>query len=159
MAKRKGLGLFNMNGSREKKKVLNHPLHPFGAYDFMSELLDNTDFKYIKLLGERFSIPKEKEQVKIYLHRFFEMVKFDYTKQTRPPLILRYHMESKWIEVIFDTEAELFGMSEQEYIEQLKKDLSDEKKRVKDVADRLYFDKIINLDQFHELIGTQKKDG
>lgn len=124
MAKKgQALGLFNMRGSRDSKKILSHQMNPFGGYAFMMELLGNTDFNTIEFLGETFDLKTQLEEVKIYLSRFFEVVKFDYTRENRPLLRLKYYLEEKKYEILFITDSPLIGVDVEEYIKELENEI------------------------------------
>lgn len=121
----RGLGMFNMHGNRDNKKVLSCTMNPFGAYEQIVEKIDTFGFKSFTLLGETFSIvkPKEKQQIKIYLHRFIELAKYEFTKETRPPMRFRLHLKEERFEIVFDFKCPIIGWEEQEYIKELENEI------------------------------------
>jgi hypothetical protein len=127
MAKR-GLGLFNMNGT----KVMSCTISPFGAYDALIEQMNTFDYKSFTLLGETFPIvtDEEKKQIKIYLHRFLEIAKYDFTKETRPPMRLRLWLKEERFEIVFDFDSPIIGWEEQEYIKELENEVEELKKQL-----------------------------
>jgi hypothetical protein len=125
---RRGLGLFNMNGT----KVMSCTISPFGAYDALIEQMNTFDYKSFTLLGETFPIvtDEEKNQIKIYLHRFLEIAKYDFTKETRPPMRLRLHLKEERFEIVFDFDSPIIGWEEQEYIKELENEVEELKKQL-----------------------------
>lgn len=125
---RRGLGLFNMNGT----KVMSCTISPFGAYDALIEQMNTFNYKSFTLLGETFPIvtDEEKNQIKIYLHRFLEIAKYDFTKETRPPMRLRLHLKEERFEVVFDFDSPIIGWEEQEYIKELENEVEELKKQL-----------------------------
>lgn len=125
---RRGLGLFNMNGT----KVMSCTISPFGAYDALIEQMNTFDYKSFTLLGETFPIvtDEEKNQIKIYLHRFLEIAKYDFTKETRPPMRLRLHLKEERFEIVFDFDCPIIGWEEQEYIKELENEVEELKKQL-----------------------------
>ena len=119
--KRRGLGLFNLHGNINNKKIMSCSVNPFGSYEYIVEMLNTYGFKSFTLLGETFPIvtDEEKQQIKIYLHRFLEIAKYDFTKETRPPMRLRLHLKEERFEVVFDFDCPIIGWEEQEYIKEL----------------------------------------
>jgi hypothetical protein len=118
---RRGLGLFNLHGNIDNKKVMSCTLSPFGAYDALVEQMNTFDYKSFTLLGETMSIVtyEEKQQMKIYLHRFLEIAKYEFTKETRPPMRLRLWLKEERFEIVFDFDCPIIGWEEQEYIKEL----------------------------------------
>lgn len=127
MAKR-GLGLFNMNGT----KVMSCTISPFGAYDALIEQMNTFDYKSFTLLGETLPIvtDEEKQLIKIYLHRFLEIAKYDFTKETRPPMRLKLHLKEERFEIVFDFDCPIIGWEEQEYIKELEQRNSELEKQI-----------------------------
>jgi hypothetical protein len=125
---RRGLGLFNMNGT----KVMSCTISPFGAYDALIEQMNTFNYKSFTLLGETFPIvtDEEKNQIKIYLHRFLEIAKYEFTKETRPPMRLRLHLKEERFEVVFDFDSPIIGWEEQEYIKELENEVEELKKQL-----------------------------
>ena len=125
---RRGLGLFNMNGT----KVMSCTISPFGAYDALIEQMNTFNYKSFTLLGETFPIvtDEEKNQIKIYLHRFLEIAKYEFTKETRPPMRLRLHLKEERIEVVFDFDSPIIGWEEQEYIKELEEEIEALKSKI-----------------------------
>jgi len=125
---RRGLGLFNMNGT----KVMSCTISPFGAYDALIEQMNTFNYKSFTLLGETFPIvtDEEKNQIKIYLHRFLEIAKYEFTKETRPPMRLRLHLKEERFEVVFDFDSPIIGWEEQEYIKELEEEIEALKSKI-----------------------------
>lgn len=125
---RRGLGLFNMNGT----KVMSCTISPFGAYDALIEQMNTFNYKSFTLLGETFPIvtDEEKNQIKIYLHRFLEIAKYEFTKETRPPMRLRLHLKEERFEIVFDFDSPIIGWEEQEYIKELENEVEELKKQL-----------------------------
>jgi hypothetical protein len=125
---RRGLGLFNMNGTR----VMSCTISPFGAYDALIEQMNTFNYKSFTLLGETFPIvtDEEKNQIKIYLHRFLEIAKYEFTKETRPPMRLRLHLKEERFEVVFDFDSPIIGWEEQEYIKELEEEIEALKSKI-----------------------------
>ena len=125
---RRGLGLFNMNGT----EVMSCTISPFGAYDALIEQMNTFNYKSFTLLGETFPIvtDEESQQIKIYLHRFLEIAKYDFTKETRPPMRLRLHLKEERFEVVFDFDSPIIGWEEQEYIKELENEVEELKKQL-----------------------------
>ena len=131
MGKRKrSLGLFNMSGNRENRKVLEHVMNAFGGLDFIIQLIESDSQKLITFLGETFNLQEQKQEVKIYLARFFEVIKFEFTKENRPPLSLKYFLEEERIEIVFDMDCDIVGASEQEYIKELEEEIEALKSKI-----------------------------
>jgi hypothetical protein len=131
-SKSKGLGMFNLHGNRENKKVLSCTMNPFGSYYQIIEKIETFNYKSITFLGETFPIktPKQIQEVKIYLHRFIEIVKYDFTKETRPPMRFRVWMKEERFEIVFDFDSPIIGWEEQEYIKELEKENEELKKQL-----------------------------
>jgi hypothetical protein len=131
MGKRKrSLGLFNMSGNRENRKVLEHVMNAFGGLEFIIQLIESDSQKLITFLGETFNLQEQKQEVKIYLARFFEVIKFEFTKENRPPLSLKYFLEEERIEIVFDMDCDIVGTSEQEYIKELEEEIEALKSKI-----------------------------
>ena len=128
--RRRSLGLFNMSGNRDNRKVLEHVMNPFGGLDFIIQLIEGDSQKSITFLGETFDLTEQKNEAKIYLARFFEVIKFEFTKENRPPLSLKYFLEEERIEIIFDMDCDIVGASEQEYIKDLEKQIEELKSKI-----------------------------
>jgi len=117
-----------MNGT----KVMSCTISPFGAYDALIEQMNTFNYKSFTLLGETFPIvtDEEKNQIKIYLHRFLEIAKYEFTKETRPPMRLRLHLKEERFEIVFDFDSPIIGWEEQEYIKELENEVEELKKQL-----------------------------
>jgi hypothetical protein len=131
---RRGLGLFNLHGNIDNKKVMSCTVSPFGAYNALIEQMNTFEYKSFTLLGETMPIVthEEKQQMKIYLHRFLEIAKYDFTKETRPPMRLRLHLKEERFEIVFDFDSPIIGWEEQEYIKELEKENEELKKQLEE---------------------------
>ena len=138
-SKSTGLGLFNLHGNRDTKKILSCTMNPFGSYYQIVEKIDTFKYKSITFLGETFPIntAKQKQEVKIYLHRFIEIVKYDFNKETRPPMRFRVYLKEERFEIVFDFDCPIIGWEEQEYIKELETDVEELKKEIEELKKKL----------------------
>jgi hypothetical protein len=130
MTRRRAGGFFNRYGDIDSKTWTARIMKPFGGYNSMIELIDTTDYKSITFLGETFDIATQKKEIKVYLHRFFELVKYDYTKENRPLLKLKTYLKEERFEIIFDFGSEIFESDKDDYILQLENEVEELKKQL-----------------------------
>jgi hypothetical protein len=118
--KKRATGMSNMTGNRNNRQFLNCLLYPFSAYEVIIESVEsNKCFETIEFLDKEFNTTTQIDEIKLFLQRFINIVKFDYNKDNRPPLRMRYNLEQKKIEILFDFNSKVLHEDEIQLKEEL----------------------------------------
>ena len=101
--KKRASGLPNMSGNINNRQFLNCLLYPFSALETIMEAVNlNTQFKTLEFLDREFDIQYQMDDIKLFLPRFMDIIKYDFNKENRPPLRMRYDLLNKKITILFD---------------------------------------------------------
>jgi hypothetical protein len=101
--KKRASGLPNMSGKISNRRFLNCLLYPFSALETIMEVIKiNPQFKTLEFLDKEFDTTYQLDEINLFLPRFMDFVKFDFNKETRPPLRMRYDLSESKITILFD---------------------------------------------------------
>jgi hypothetical protein len=134
--KKRASGLPNMSGNRDNRQFLNCLLYPFSAYETIIETINtNAQFKTLEFLDKEFNTEDQLDEIKLFLPRFLNIVKYDFNKENRPPLRMRYDLENKKITILFDFNSKVLNEDEIQLKEHL----------ILDIVELEYRNKLLTL--------------
>ena len=104
--KKRASGLPNMSGKISNRRFLNCLLYPFSALETIMEVIKiNPQFKTLEFLDREFDTTYQLDEINMFLPRFMDFVKFDFNKETRPPLRMQYDLSENKITIQFNFDS------------------------------------------------------